>query len=253
MTWERRSVLRAAVLWPLAASACAAPSAPASGPPSPAPGTPPAVADPPPVTATAARPTGELVRADTGRSEVALTFHGAGDEALARRVLTLLHDHDAPATVLAVGTWLQQYPDAGRMVVDLGHELGNHTWSHPDLAVLDDGGVRAEIERCRDHIAAATGGPGAFFRPSQAQHATPAVRRAALAAGYPTVLSYGVDSRDFTDPGVAAIRRNVAAVTAGAVVSLHLGHPGTLDALPGVLDDLGRRGLRPVTASRLFA
>ena len=139
------------------------------------------------------------------------------------------------------------------MVVDLGHELGNHTWSHPDLAALDDDGVRVEIERCRDLIAAATGGPGAFFRPSQAQHATPPVRRAAAAAGYPTVLSYDVDSRDFTDPGAPAIRRNVAAVRAGGVVSLHLGHPGTLDALPAVLDDLAGRGLRPVTASALFS
>jgi peptidoglycan/xylan/chitin deacetylase (PgdA/CDA1 family) len=102
-------------------------------------------------------------------------------------------------------------------------------------------------------IAAATGGPGAFFRPSQAQHATPLVRRAAAAAGYPTVLSYDVDSRDFTDPGAPAIRRNVASVRAGGVVSLHLGHPGTLDALPAVLDDLAGRGLRPVTASVLFS
>jgi len=66
------------------------------------------------------------------------------------------------------------------------------------------------------------------------------------------VLSYDVDSRDFTDPGAAMIRRNVASVTAGGVVSLHLGHSGTLDALPGVLDDLSGRGLRPVTATALF-
>ena len=49
------------------------------------------------------------------------------------------------------------------------------------------------------------------------------------------------------------IRRNVASVKEGSVVSLHLGHPGTPDALPGVLDDLAARGLRPVTASALFA
>ena len=51
-----------------------------------------------------ARPAGELSHAVTGRREVALTFHGAGDEALARRVLTLLHDRRAAVTVLAVGT-----------------------------------------------------------------------------------------------------------------------------------------------------
>jgi len=71
-----------------------------------------------------------------------------------------------------------------------------------------------------------------------AQHATPIVRRIAAAAGYARVLSYDVDSRDFTDPGAVVIRRNVASVKEGSVVSLHLGHPGTLDALPGVLDDL---------------
>ena len=249
---DRRAVLRAAALWPLAVTAC---SVSPAGVPAPAPA-PTTVT--PLVRSTAApsptlRPTGELAHAETGRAEVALTFHGAGDEALGRRLLTLLHDRGAAGTVLAVGTWLQRYPDAGRMVVGLGHELGNHTWSHPDLAALDEAGVRVEIERCRDLVAAATGGPGAFFRPSQAQHATPAVRREATAAGYSAVLSYDVDSRDFTDPGAAVIRKNAVAVTAGGVVSLHLGHPGTLGALPGILDDLAARGLRPVTASALFA
>lgn len=251
-SWDRRAVLRAAVLWPLA-TACSAPTLGSGAAPSAAPSTAASRAGTTSAPPTTTGPTGELAHADTGRKEVALTFHGAGDEALARGVLSALHDRGAAATVLAVGTWLQQYPDAGRMVVDLGHELGNHTWSHPDLAALDEAAVRVEIERCRDRIAATTGGPGAFFRPSQAQHATPVVRRVAAAAGYPTVLSYEVDSRDFTDPGPEAIRRRVASVRAGGVVSLHLGHPGTLDALPGVLDDLAGRGLRAVTASSLFA
>ncbi len=191
--------------------------------------------------------------ASTGRSEVALTFHGAGDPELAGRVLAVLADRGAAATVLAVGTWLQSYPDVARMTVDHGHELGNHTWSHPTLTTLDEAGVRAEIERCRDRLVALTGGPGAFVRPSAAQHATKQVRTLAGAAGYPRVLSYDVDSRDFTDPGAAAIRRNAAAARAGSVVSLHLGHPGTLTALPGLLDDLAARGLTPVTATRLFS
>jgi peptidoglycan/xylan/chitin deacetylase (PgdA/CDA1 family) len=243
----RRTFLRAAMLLPLAGAACS-PGAEAARVSAPA----------PPASASAvlstrsALPHGEVGHADTGRPQVALTFHGAGDEVLARRVLSALQDRGAAVTVLAVGTWLRRYPDAARLVTDLGHELGNHTWSHPNLTALDDAGVRAEIERCRDAIAASTGGPGAFFRPSRAQHATGAVRRAAAAAGYPTVLSYDVDSRDFTDPGAAVIRRNVRAVTAGGVVSMHLGHPGTLEAVPGLLDDLAARGLTPVTASTLF-
>jgi len=197
-------------------------------------------------------PARELVHATSGRREVALTFHGAGDLGLARTILTTVADRGAAVTVLAIGTWLAQNPDAAKLVTDHGHELGNHTWSHPTLTGMTTAAVRSEIERCRDRIAALTGGPGAFFRPSAAQHATPEVLRLAGAAGYATVLSYDVDSRDFTDPGATAIRGAVATATAGSVVSMHLGHPGTLAALPGLLDDLAARGLTPVTASALF-
>ena len=190
----------------------------------------------------------------SGRPEVALTFHGAGDLGLARTDPHHAADRGAAVTVLAVGTWLQQYPDAARLVTDLGHELGNHTWCAPDAhGARRAPAVRAEIERCRDRIAALTGGPGAFFRPSAAQHATPEVLRLAGAAGLPdrAVLRRRLPGlhrpRCRGDP-----RAPSAAATAGAVVSLHLGHPGTLDALPGLLDDLAARGLDPVTASALF-
>jgi peptidoglycan/xylan/chitin deacetylase (PgdA/CDA1 family) len=224
------------------------------GAPGPAPSTVPSSTPLPAPTPTPAAggPAHELVHATSGRPEVALTFHGAGDLGLARTVLTTLADRGAAVTVLAIGTWLAQNPDAAKLVTDHGHELGNHTWSHPTLTGMTTAAVRSEIERCRDRIAALTGGPGAFFRPSAAQHATPEVLRLAGAAGYATVLSYDVDSRDFTDPGAAAIRRAVAAATRGSVVSMHLGHPGTLAALPGLLDDLAARGLAPVTAGALF-
>ncbi len=245
----RRRLLRAglAAAGLVVAAGCGAGTADPTAPPT-------GVASPlqPSRTPVPAGPAHEEGHASSGRPEVALTFHGAGDLGLARRVLTAFADRGAAVTVLAVGTWLQQTPEAAKLVTGLGHELGNHTWSHPDLAGLDEAGVRVEIERCRDRIAALTGGPGAFFRPSQAQHATAEVRRLAGAAGYPTVLSYDVDSGDFTDPGAAAIRRAVRAAGPGSVVSLHLGHPETLTAVPGILDDLAASGLTPVTASHLF-
>ncbi len=252
---KRRAFLTAVPL--LAAGACAAPVPGAAIPNSPAPTipTPQAPATPfapAPATTAPTGPAAELAHATSGRPEVALTFHGAGDLGLATKILTGFADRGAAVTVLAIGTWLQASPDAAKVVTDHGHELGNHTWSHPDLSGMSEAAVRAEIERCRDRLAALTGSPGAFFRPSAAQHATAVVRRLAAAAGYQRVLSYDVDSRDFTDPGAAAIRRNVRAAVAGSVVSMHLGHPGTLDALPGVLDDLAARGLKPVTAAELF-
>ena len=72
-------------------------------------------------------------------------------------------------------------------------------------------------------------------------------------AGYRRVLSYDIDGLDWKDPGPDVIRSAVATATAGSIVSLHLGHQGTVAALPGILTDLAARGLTPVTATELLA
>jgi peptidoglycan/xylan/chitin deacetylase (PgdA/CDA1 family) len=212
-------------------------------------------APPAPSSTTAPKPTGpatEVVRAASGRQQVALTFHGAGDLTLAKQVLELLGKRGARVTVLAVGTWLAASPDVAKIIIDGGHELGNHTWSHPALSGLAPEPMYAEIQRCRDKLVDLTGSPGAFFRQSQGQHATRAELEQAGRAGYERVLSYDVDSLDWRDPGAPAIRSAVATAKAGSVVSMHLGHPGTLTALPGILTDLAGRGLTAVTASELL-
>lgn len=197
-------------------------------------------------------PARELARGSGRRPEVALTFHGAGDPALGRQVLAVLATERARVTVLAVGTWLAGQRSLASSIVAAGHELGNHTWSHPVLSELGRGAARAEIQRCRDLLISVTGSPGAHFRQSGGQHSTALIRELAGLAGYPVCLSYDIDSLDWTDPGPAAVRRNAAAASAGSIISLHLGHQGTFAALPAILHDLRSRGLRPVTATELL-
>jgi peptidoglycan/xylan/chitin deacetylase (PgdA/CDA1 family) len=185
-------------------------------------------------------------------SSVALTFHGAGDPDIARQLLAILAARHASVTVMAVGTWVAENRAVARAIAAGGHELGNHTYSHLDINSLPRDAARAEITRCRDVLQATVGSAGALFRPSQAQNASPLVRQLAGAAGYRVCLSYDIDSLDYTDPGPAAIRRAVATARAGSIVSLHFGHPGTVTALPMILDDLASRGLTPVAASHLL-
>ncbi|HEV2348110.1 MAG TPA: polysaccharide deacetylase family protein [Actinocrinis sp.] len=195
-------------------------------------------------------PSGQLASIANG---VALTFHGDGPPALATALLSEAERAGARVTVLAVGRWLGQYPEMARRVLDGGHELGNHTEHHIDIDALSPDAAYAEIEGCAVRLKSLVGSRGRWFRPSQAQHATATVRAAAARAGYPTVLSYDLDSLDYTDPGVDAVTHNVlSAVRAGDVVSMHLGHSGTVEALPAILDGLRTRGLQAVTASALF-
>ncbi|GAA3218143.1 hypothetical protein GCM10020256_21870 [Streptomyces thermocoprophilus] len=141
-----------------------------------------------------------------------------------------------------------------RRVLDGGHDLGNHTQNHLDIGAMPEAEARAEITACADRLKRLTGSIGTWFRPSRAARASPLVARLAREAGYPHVLSYDVDSLDFTSPGADAVTRTVLAeVRPGSVVSLHCGYPDTVAALPAVLTALDRRGLRAVTTTELLS
>ncbi len=184
---------------------------------------------------------------------MALTFHGAGAVSLAEQLLSLVDRAGVRVTVLAVGTWLQSTPGIGHRIVAAGHDLGNHTLHHLPMLTLDADQVRHEIDGGAAALRAAVGSAGRWFRASGTQRTDRAIRSAAAAAGYDTCLSYDVDGLDWQDPPVASVVDAVlGGARGGSIISLHLGHQVTLDALPAVLTGLRRRGLHPVTCSGLL-
>ncbi|QEU91690.1 polysaccharide deacetylase family protein [Streptomyces kanamyceticus] len=187
------------------------------------------------------------------RPRVALTFHGQGDPATAKTLLDQAEKAGARITVLAVGSWLDEHPELARRILEGGHDLGNHTHHHLDVNDMPEADAYAEITGCADRLRRLTGSIGTWFRPSRTRTATPLVERLAHRAGYPHVLSYDVDSLDFTSPGAPAVTRKIAAeIRPGSVVSLHFGYADTVAALPAVLQELERRGLRAVTTTELL-
>ncbi|MFE9421354.1 polysaccharide deacetylase family protein [Kitasatospora sp. NPDC006697] len=226
------------------------PAGPAAASPSPTePASPSPVAEQPPLAEGTPQ---EVVNGPRDRPQVALTFHGQGDPALATALLQAAEQRGAQLTVLAVGSWLDQQPQLARRILDGGHELGNHTQNHLDISAMSPDQAFAEITACADRLKALTGSIGRWFRPSEAQYATSQVKEQALRAGYEHLLSFDLDPRDYADPGADAVQRRIlTAVKPGSIVALHMGHQGTVDALPAVLDALRERGLAAVTASRL--
>ena len=106
---------------------------------------------------------------------------------------------------------------------------------------------RVSCSRSRAASATGSGRRASRSRP-------PLILSEAGRAGYPVSVGYSVDSLDFKDPGAAAVRQNVrAGAVGGSIVSMHFGHQGTIDALPGVLDDLRARGLATATVGELLA
>ena len=197
-----------------------------------------------------------VARAATAPNEVALTFHTDGDLRIAQRLLDGLAGR-GQITCFVVGSWLDANPTWARKLLDAGHELANHTYTHPTFTTLSRGAMATEITRCRDLLVKLTGNGGRFFRPSGtddglARPSAPTLEEAG-AAGYDYVLGWDVEPFDYQDPGGVAVRtRVVDGVKPGSIVSLHFGRSGTADAISAILDGFDRRGIKPVTASALL-
>ena len=137
---------------------------------------------------------------------------------------------------------------------DEGHELANHTFTHPALGSVDRARLRSEIVRCRDVLARQTGSGGRWFRPSGVERPTAPMLEEAGIAGYATIVGYDVDPLDYQDPGAAAVARRVeAGLHGGSIVSLHTGHAATVEAFPQIVAAVRARGLEPVLLSDLIA
>ena len=185
--------------------------------------------------------------------QVALTFHGAGDPAIAKKLISIFSETKTPVTVFAVGTWLKADPTVAKTLIDAGHDIGNHTYTHTQMKTISAKMVDSEIALCAAELTKLIGNHGKFFRASGTQYSTPLIRKTALKYGYKKCISYDVDSHDYQDPGKAAVVKNVMTnVKNGSIVSLHFGHQDTIDALPTIIDQLHAKGLTPVTLSTML-
>jgi peptidoglycan-N-acetylglucosamine deacetylase len=200
---------------------------------------------------------------------VALTFDDGPDPELTPRVLEVLADHHARATFNVMGWNAGRHPDLVQAVVDGGHELGNHTWTHLDLTGQSASQTRHQLDLGHRAIEAAGGVRPRWFRPPRG-NLTGAAVCAAAELGQDLLL-WSIDRGPQGIGTPAAVADHLArAVGPGDVVGLHDGiGRGTFDpdstlarrlrarrlvelaALPTALQRLQARGIRLVTASEL--
>ncbi len=186
-------------------------------------------------------------------NNVAITFHLGGNPALVTELLDLMKARHFTATLFAIGSWITAHPTIGHRAVADGHELGNHTLNHTDMLTLTRSQVYDEIAGGAQALVPFIGSIGKWFRPSGTDVPSQTILDEAGRAGYAVSLGYDVDSRDFKEPGSAAVIAKVnAEVHAGAIVSMHFGHRDTIKALPAILDHLAANNLAQVTVTGLL-
>ncbi|MFI9100008.1 polysaccharide deacetylase family protein [Streptomyces fildesensis] len=160
-----------------------------------------------------------------GPMALALTFDDGPSPVYTPRVLAVLRRYGVTATFFMLGANAEKYPWVVRQVVEEGHVLGNHTWSHPTLRRLPAAEVRDEIQRTNDVLARTGGGPPpALFR-APGGHFVPAALRA-CAEFRLRAVRWSIDTADWTNPGVDRIADAVLSRAGTGSIVLH--HDGFL-------------------------
>ncbi|HET7601294.1 MAG TPA: polysaccharide deacetylase family protein, partial [Gemmatimonadales bacterium] len=192
--------------------------------------------------------------------KVALTFDDGPDGEWTPFILDTLRSRHAPAAFFVIGMNVERHIPLMRRIVREGHEFGNHTFSHPNLALTPGFVTRMELDATERLLEAVLDRRSVFFRPPYFGDAEPTTADELVPVGIATDLGYvtaglHVDSEDWLKPGVRTIiDTTLAQLARGNVVLLHDGggdRAQTVAALGPLIDSIRARGDTIVPLSEL--
>lgn len=202
-----------------------------------------------------------IVRRGPVKMKIALTFDDGPSPDYTPRVLDVLKKYEVKATFFLVGRHVEKYPEVAKRILQEGHEIGNHTYSHRDLVPSSKRKLIYEVERCRKTFKDVLGIETYLFRPPRGIYSE-AVRQFIVDRGFKMIL-WSISGIDWagTPAGVIA-KRIIRSAHPGAIILLHdsgallksEGHSrmNTVKALELIIPALKEKGFEFVTVSELM-
>ena len=182
-----------------------------------------------------------IYKGNPSKKMVALTFDATYGDNQTTRLLQILRDNNIRATFFLSGIWPINFPTLARAISAAGHEIGNHSYTHPHMTQLPLTEVSNQIVRTGAMIRNITGVSPYLFRPPYGEY-NQAVLNTLARLGYITIM-WTVDSLDWQNPGVNQIvNRVVNNIEPGAIVLMHQAAPQTPDALQVIISRLRQQG-----------
>lgn len=185
----------------------------------------------------------------SGEKRVALTFDDGPDPKTTERVLKTLKKYDAKATFYMLGSRVEFYPEIAKKVQKAGHEIGNHSWNHPDLSKATDEKISSEIHDTANIIKEATGVEPSSFRPPYGAFNEVVQQELDM-----PIALWDVDTLDWQHRNAQQILQVIKNQIRedGSIILMHDIHPSTADGLDAVMQYLIENDYTFVTVSELM-
>lgn len=188
---------------------------------------------------------------DTDEKVLSISFDAAWGRANTEEILNILDRYDVKTTFFLVGFWAEKHPDLVKELVARGHEIGNHSATHPHMNSLTKAQMAEELRKCSDLVQNITGTPTTLFRPPYGEYNDDVVL-VSRELGYECV-QWNVDSLDWKNLGKAhMVSRCTKNVNPGDIVLFHNDSQYILEALPEILEYYTQAGYKIIPVSQLL-
>lgn len=182
---------------------------------------------------------------------LAISFDAAWGGTQTPALLDILDEYGVKTTFFLVGIWVERYPDLVKEIIARGHEIGNHSTSHPQMTKLSEGKMREELKATSDRVEQLTGIRPTLFRPPYGDY-NDTVVKVSRAEGYECV-QWNVDSLDWKNRGVGdLIKQATKNSNSGDIVLFHNDSQYIVEALPTILKTYQAQGFEIVPVSELL-
>ncbi len=187
----------------------------------------------------------------TNQKKACLTFDAAWGNEDTQELINILGKYNAKATFFVVGEWVDKYPESVKALAEAGHEIMNHSNTHPNLPKLAREEIRSEIRACNDKIEKVTGIRPNLLRPPYGDYNNALLEVIEEENMY--AIQWDVDSLDWKNLSAADIQTRVlSGVTNGSIILFHNAAMNTPAALPGIIEKLQADGYELVTVNDLI-
>lgn len=188
---------------------------------------------------------------DTQEKVCAISFDAAWGNEQTKDLLDTLDEYDVKTTFFLVKQWVDKYPDSVKDIAARGHDVGNHSATHPHMAQLSEAEQLTEITDCSKAIEGLTGKAPTLFRAPYGEYDNKLVNSLRGMGMY--CVQWNIDSLDWKDPSADEIVSRIKnKLCPGSIILLHNGAKNTPEALPKLIDMIRKEGYRIVPISELI-
>jgi len=186
-----------------------------------------------------------------GEKVVALSFDAAWGNEDTGQLIEIMEKYGVKTTFFVVGSWVDKYPESVKQLWDAGHEIMNHSNSHPHMTQLSPEKMKEEAQKCDEKIMSITGVKPDLFRAPYGDY-NDAVVQAMRETGHYTI-QWDVDSLDWKNLTADEICKRVTQkVKPGSIVLFHNAALNTPEALPAIIECLQKEGYKIVPVSEII-